>query len=189
MPSPQLLVEGRKWLQQITTTVMSGRPTLTQHRELLTLAGWLTLLVGCVENDMGERRKAEATRRAALTIGTEADALEISGWAHEMLAWFRLTDGDQRGVIAASQAGIALAPSHGVAVQLYAQEAKAFARVGDRRSVEVALDAGRKLLEGMPYPENLDNHFVVDLQSSTTTQWTAIAFSAKTSALKPLPTK
>lgn len=30
------------------------------------------------------------------------------------------------------------------------------------RQVEVALDKGRRLLEGMPYPENLDNHFVVD---------------------------
>ncbi|MEV5186667.1 hypothetical protein [Streptomyces werraensis] len=26
----------------------------------------------------------------------------------------------------------------------------------------MALDKGRRLLEGMPYPENLDNHFVVD---------------------------
>lgn len=30
------------------------------------------------------------------------------------------------------------------------------------RQVEVALDKGRRLLEAMPYPENLDNHFVVD---------------------------
>ncbi|WP_097257473.1 nitronate monooxygenase [Streptomyces sp. Ag109_G2-15] len=35
-------------------------------------------------------------------------------------------------------------------------------RPHDRRQVEVALDKGRRLLEGMPYPENLDNHFVVD---------------------------
>jgi hypothetical protein len=49
-----------------------------------------------------------------------------------------------------------------VAVQLAGQEAKAWARIGDRRQVEVALDKGRRLLEGMPYPENLDNHFVVD---------------------------
>ncbi|WP_406506867.1 hypothetical protein [Streptomyces sp. NBC_01602] len=45
---------------------------------------------------------------------------------------------------------------------LAAQEAKGWARLGDRRQTEVALDRGRKLLEGMPYPENLDHHFVVD---------------------------
>ena len=43
-----------------------------------------------------------------------------------------------------------------------AQKAKAWARIGDRRQVEVALDQGRALLEQMPYPENLDNHFAVD---------------------------
>jgi hypothetical protein len=34
--------------------------------------------------------------------------------------------------------------------------------MGDRRQTEVALDEGRRILEGLPYPENLDNHFVVD---------------------------
>ena len=33
---------------------------------------------------------------------------------------------------------------------------------GDRRATEVALDKGRKLLEAMPYPDNLDHRFVVD---------------------------
>jgi hypothetical protein len=49
-----------------------------------------------------------------------------------------------------------------VAIQLSAQEAKAWARIGDRRQAEVALDKGRRLLEAMPYPDNLDHHFVVD---------------------------
>ncbi|MEV5907433.1 hypothetical protein AB0M00_00805 [Streptomyces chartreusis] len=79
-----------------------------------------------------------------------------------MRAWFALTTGDYRGVIAAAQAGTELAGHQGVAVQLAGQEAKAWARLGDRRRVEVALDRGRNLLEGMPHPENLDNHFVVD---------------------------
>jgi hypothetical protein len=47
-------------------------------------------------------------------------------------------------------------------VQLLTQEAKAWARIGDRRQTEVALDRGRQLLDSMPYPENLDHHFVVD---------------------------
>ena len=47
-------------------------------------------------------------------------------------------------------------------MQLAAQEAKAWARIGDRRQTEIALDRGRRLLDSLPYPENLDNHFVVD---------------------------
>jgi hypothetical protein len=47
-------------------------------------------------------------------------------------------------------------------VQLFAQEAKAWALIGDHRQTEVALDKGRRLLESLPYPENLEHHFVVD---------------------------
>jgi tetratricopeptide (TPR) repeat protein len=79
-----------------------------------------------------------------------------------MRAWFSLTSGDYRGVIAAAQAGQAAAGTHSVGVQLVAQEAKAHARMGQNREMESALERGRILLDSMPYPENLDNHFVVD---------------------------
>ncbi|MGW1211388.1 hypothetical protein ACWD5F_17345 [Streptomyces sp. NPDC002499] len=131
-------------------------------RPVLALSGWLALLVGWVEYDTGARHAAESTRQAALSLATEADHAEVAGWAHEMRAWFALTTGDYRGVIAAARAGAETAAHHGVAVQLAAQEAKAWAQLGDRRQVEVALDKGRRILEAMPYPENLDNHFVVD---------------------------
>jgi tetratricopeptide (TPR) repeat protein len=161
MPSEQLLIEGRQWLRRVVD-LHSKSLTLAQHREVLALSGWLALLVGCVEYDTGARHAAESTRRAALSLATESGHVEVGGWAHEMRAWFALTTGDYRGVIAAAQAGADLAANHGVAVQLAGQEAKAWARLGDRRQVEVALDKGRRLLEGMPHPENLDNHFVVD---------------------------
>ncbi|MFE3183240.1 XRE family transcriptional regulator [Streptomyces violascens] len=161
MPSAQLLIEGRQWLRRVVE-LHSKSLTLAQHREVLALSGWLALLVGCVEYDSGDRHAADATRRAALSIATEAENAEVAGWAHEMRAWFALTTGDYRGVISAAQAGTDVAGNHGVAVQLAGQEAKAWARLGDRRQVEVSLDRGRRLLEGMPHPENLDNHFVVD---------------------------
>jgi tetratricopeptide (TPR) repeat protein len=161
VPSEQLLVDGRDWLRQITG-LLDGHLTLPQHREVLTQAGWVALVLGCVEYDMGMRTQSEATRKAALSLGDEAGNGDIIGWAHEMRAWYALTQGNYRGAIQAASAGQDAAPSHGVAVQLLAQRAKAWARVGDRRQVEVALDAGRRVLEGLPYPENLDNHFVVD---------------------------
>jgi tetratricopeptide (TPR) repeat protein len=161
MPGPQLLIEGRQWLRRVVE-LRDKSLTLKQHREVLALSGWLALLVGCIEYDMGERQVAESTRRAALSLASEADHAEVAGWAHEMRAWFALTTGDYRAVIAAAQAGAELAPHHGVAVQLAAQEAKAWARIGDRRQTEVALDKGRRLLESLPLAENLANHFVVD---------------------------
>ncbi len=73
-----------------------------------------------------------------------------------------LTTGDYQGVVTAARSGTDVAPHQAVTVQLATQEAKAWARIGDRRQTEVALDSGRRLLESLPYPENLDNHFVVD---------------------------
>lgn len=161
MSSAALRTEGQEWLGRITR-LLDGRLTLSQHREVLTLAGWLALLVGCVEYDIGDRPSAESTRQAALSLGLEADNAEVIGWAHEMSAWFALTQGDYKRVIVAAEAGRNATRTHAVAVQLAAQAAKAWARVGDRRQLEVALDQGRNLLDAMPYPNNPDHHFVVD---------------------------
>src|SRR5260370_40049296 len=66
MPAGQLLTEGRAWLKRITT-LQGQRLTMKQHREILILAGWVALLVGCVEYDTGDRHAAETTRQAALS--------------------------------------------------------------------------------------------------------------------------
>jgi tetratricopeptide (TPR) repeat protein len=161
MASAQLHAEGQGWLRRLTA-LLDKRLTLSQHQEVLTLAGTVALLLGCVEYDMGKRPEAEATRRAAFSLGQEADNAEVMGWAQEMRAWYALTQGNLHGVVAAAQAGEAIAPNRSVAVQLAAQRAKAWARMGDRRQVELALDQGRRLLEGLPYPDDLDHHFVVD---------------------------
>jgi hypothetical protein len=161
LPPEQLLLEGRQWLRRITG-MLDRRMTLTQHQEILAMAGLLAELVGCVEYDTASYQLAESTRRAALSLGEESGDREVIGWAHEMRAWFALTQGDYRGVLRAADTGESQAPGTRAAVQLAAQRAKAWARIGDRRQVEVALDQGRAMLERMPYPDNIDHHFVVD---------------------------
>jgi tetratricopeptide (TPR) repeat protein len=161
MPAAELLVEGKAWLRRMIA-MLDRRLTLGQHREILTMARWLAALVGCVQYDITDRTAAEATRKAAWNLGEESGNAEIMGWSQEMRAWFALTKGNYRAVLDAAEVGQAAAPGGPAAVQLYAQKAKAWARIGDRRQVEVALDQGRALLEQLPYPENLDNHFAVD---------------------------
>ncbi|MGH3611152.1 MAG: XRE family transcriptional regulator [Pseudonocardia sp.] len=156
-----LITTSREWLNQLTR-LLDERLTLSQHRDVLDAAGWLTLLIGCLEYDTGQVRAAEATRVGALTLGTEADNAGVIAWAHEMRAWFALTNGRYREVIAAAQAGQDAAPGRSVAVQLLGQEAKAWARMGNQRNVVQALEKGRVLLNSLPYPERPDNHFVVD---------------------------
>jgi hypothetical protein len=172
MPAEMLLIEGRQWLSRITS-MLDRRLTLDQHRELLSLSGWLAALVGCVEYDSTNRAAAEATRRAALSLGQDSGNAEVAAWAHEMRAWFALTRGDYRGVIAAADAGHAVAPNTSAAVQLHAQKAKAWARIGDRRQVEVALDQGRALLERLPIQRISTTTSPWIQPSGTSTPWTA----------------
>jgi hypothetical protein len=160
-PSGQLLTEGRKWLGRVTH-LLDRRLTLDQHRDVLRQAGFLALLVGCLEYDQGLTTSAEASRTLALSLGSESGSTEVVGWAFELQAWQALTQGDFRTTIAAGEAGQAVAPSQGPSVQLAAQAARAWARIGQRREVEVALDRSRNLLESLPTAENPDNHFVVD---------------------------
>jgi tetratricopeptide (TPR) repeat protein len=160
-PSEQLRIEGQAWLRRITS-LLDRRLTLAQHHEILSLAGTVALLLGCVEYDTGRVRAAESTRRAALSLVAEAGDTGQMGWAHEMRAWYSLTQGDYAGVIAAAETGRAITRRSSAAVQLAAQQAKAWARIGDRRRVEVSLSQGREILDALPYPDDLDNHFVVD---------------------------
>ncbi|WP_158073393.1 helix-turn-helix transcriptional regulator [Actinophytocola xanthii] len=157
----ELLATGKAWLGRATEMV-ENRLTLAQHRDVLRNAGMLALLVGCLEYDLGAIRAAEAARRTAMSIGKEAGDPGIVGWSQEMLAWFQLTAGNLRGVVSTADAGVAAAGSRSVAVQLYGQQAKAYARMGMTEKVHEALEHGRVLLDELPYPDRPDNHFVVD---------------------------
>ncbi|MQA10221.1 MAG: hypothetical protein GEU98_17040 [Pseudonocardiaceae bacterium] len=157
----ELIRTGKEWLGKMTE-LLDNRLTLAQHRDVLNNAGMLALLVGCLEYDLGDARSAEATRRMAMELGKESGDSGIVGWSHEMLAWFNLTAGNFRAVISAAEAGALAAPSHSVAVQLYGQQAKAYARMQMPEKVHEALEEGSALLDRIPYPDKPENHFVVD---------------------------
>lgn len=157
----ELMANGKEWLGRVTE-LLGNRLTLAQHRDILNNAGMLALLVGCLEYDVGDAPSAEATRRMAMGLGKESGDPGIVGWAQEMLAWFHLTAGNHRAVIPAAEAGILAAPSRSVAVQLYGQQAKAYARMGMPEKVHESLENGRALLDELPYPDRPDHHFVVD---------------------------
>ncbi|MEU3603698.1 helix-turn-helix domain-containing protein [Streptomyces sp. NPDC006798] len=161
MPAADLHRQTRAGLQHVTG-LLQGRTTLSQHRDLLVSAGWLFLLGGCLEYDMGQRQAAELSRSAALRIGQEAGHGEISAWSWELGAWFALTQGRYQDVIDCVNIGHQSDSTHSIGVQLYAQSAKAYARMGKAREVRAALDAGRARLERLPRPEHREHHFVID---------------------------
>ncbi|MCP2265590.1 hypothetical protein ACFQHV_00890 [Promicromonospora thailandica] len=157
----ELRAEGLTWLGRITR-LLDQRLSFRQHRDLLSLSGRLALLVGCVEYDAGQHAAAESTRRYALDLAHEVDDHDVAGWGHEMAAWFALTSGDLHRVVAAAEHGLEVAGARGVSAQLAAQAAKAWARLGNGRQVELSLERGRAVLEALPMPANPDDHFVVD---------------------------
>jgi transcriptional regulator with XRE-family HTH domain len=157
----ELRSEAHDWLREIGR-VLRQPIGLRQHQEALVAAGWLALLIGCTEYDLGMRAAAESTRVTAAKLGREAGANAIVGWSFEMSAWFALTQGRYDHVLDATGAGNAVAGSDSVAVQLIGQEAKALGRMGDVRGLRSALDRGRRLLDRVDRPFRIENHFAVD---------------------------
>jgi len=90
--------------------LLAGRLTLAEHRHLVVASGWLSLLLACLQFDLGDREAAEATRDAALQLGREGGHEEIMGWSFELLAWFALVDGNYRDTINLAEAGLTIAP-------------------------------------------------------------------------------
>lgn len=152
--------EAHQWLHHVGDLLR--RPVgLSAHQELLVAGGWLALLTGCVEYDLGMQVAAESTRTAAVQLGLEAGHPEIAGWGHEMTAWFALTQGRFRQAVDAAQRGQQVATSSSAHVQLIAQEVKAKARLGET-GLGTVLANGKEILERLPYPDRPDNHFKVD---------------------------
>lgn len=157
----ELKADANHWLQYISG-LLAGSCTLKEHRELLVISGWLMLLIGCIEYDVGRKRHAELGRAAAFRIGQETGHGEIIAWTFEMNAWFALTQGDLDRVADFSDAGSKAAPNTSVVVQLAAQAAKAAARMGQKETVHRILDNGYRLLGQHDHPSRPENHFVID---------------------------
>lgn len=160
-PAEDLRADAHRQLEYVERLI-SGPTTLSEHRELLVIAGWLSLLIGCVNYDLGLSRDAESARSAAYQLGKEAGNGEIMAWAFEMSAWFAITQGRLKSVVDYATAGQDVAPHASVAIQLAAQAAKAQARMGDKSAVRRELDKGARLLEGHEHPRRPENHFVID---------------------------
>jgi tetratricopeptide (TPR) repeat protein len=157
----QLLGESRVWLSR-TITMLDRKLSIAQRRGILSSAGWLAALTGCLEYDCANRKAAKLSCATTWNLGKESGNADVMAWSQEMRAWFALTAGDYRGVLDAAETGLAVAPRSNAAAQLHAQKAKAWARLGDRCQVEAALDHCQAALDQLPHPENPDNHFAID---------------------------
>jgi len=158
-------------------TLLDGRTTLAQRRQLMAFAGWLSLLTAIVNVDLHRRRAAAANLDAARTIGQELDHPELLAWAIEIEAWQALTDHRYGEAAALCRTGREPAPADTSAhVQLAVQEARASARLGLAPETHRLLDEAADALDRMPPPEHPEHHFVFDpckmvAYTATTLAW------------------
>lgn len=74
---PEELREDAHHQLEDIQSLLAGRTRLSEHRELLVIAGWLSLLIGCVNYDLGLARHAETARTTAAQLGREAGHSDI----------------------------------------------------------------------------------------------------------------
>ncbi|MGH8909115.1 MAG: hypothetical protein ACRD0K_22140 [Egibacteraceae bacterium] len=159
---PELLIPRVKRQLRYIKHLLGAPVTLTQRRELIIDGGWLALLLACLQFDVGDKPAAEASRDAAYQLGLEGGHQELMAWTYELLAWFALVEGEYPRAIDNARAGRELAPHTSAGVQLAVQEAKAWAKLGDRGGAEEAMRQGGAALSRLPTPSHPDHHFVFD---------------------------
>jgi tetratricopeptide (TPR) repeat protein len=160
--SPALLAPRIQRRLHEVKRLLSGKVTLSQHRHLLVAGGWLSVLLACLQFDMGEQEGAQETRDAAFQLGREAEHQEIMAWSFELLAWFALVQGHYEQTIDYSRTGLLLAPNTSAGVQLAVQEAKGWSHLGNRDEAEQAMRRGGATLAKLPVPSHPEHHFVFD---------------------------
>ena len=105
--------------------------TLAEHRRLLIVAGWLSLLAATTLIDLHRDHAAAAHLRTAAQLARETGHAEIAAWCLETQAWQVLTAGDYQQAAGISRAAQRIAPRDGSAfIQAIAQEGRAWARLG-----------------------------------------------------------
>lgn len=175
-PPRELLPQIRTHLRYVAELV-DKRATLTQRRRLLVIGGWLSLLAATVNIDLHRRAAAAAHLATAVALAEHAGHTEIAAWCLETQAWDAVTEGDYRLAVDLAQAGQRVAP-HGSSamIQATAQEGRAWARLGDRRTTVHALDRVERLVSPRPAPDRAEHHYQYDpakqhAYTATTLAW------------------
>jgi tetratricopeptide (TPR) repeat protein len=156
--------ELQQKLKRLYTRLMrlrQGRMTFAQHKELIALSGWVTALLACVDWDMNEREAAETARAATFRFAKEIEHTELVAWSYEMQAWFALTDGRYSDVTSIAKAAQTIGGENSAIVQLIMQEARGWAKLGNRKAAESAMERGYNLLQKLP-PIDYPRHFIYD---------------------------
>lgn len=161
----------------VVRRLLDGRVTLAQQRRLLVAGAWLAVLRATVHIDLRQRFAAAAHLRAARDLAEHAEHGEIQAWCLETRAWDVFTQGDYRSAFDLSNQAQRVAPKGSSArIQATAQEARAWARMGEVGATRRALDRVERLTANLPVPERAEHHHRYDpvkaaAYTATTLAW------------------
>ncbi|MEJ3742826.1 helix-turn-helix transcriptional regulator [Actinomycetes bacterium KLBMP 9797] len=179
-----LLQRTRQHLAYVVRLV-EARKTLAQHRRLLVVGGWLSLLAATVSIDLRRPAAAGARLGTAQQLAEHAEHREIRAWIMETQAWDRLNVGvgDYVAAVELSQRAQAIAPRGSSAfVQATAQEARAWARMRRQAETREALDRLNDLVSSLPVPERPEHHYRYDPNKAISYTATTLAWAGDPAA-------
>ncbi len=171
-----LLDRVRGYLRYVSR-LLDARMTLAEHRRLLVVGGWLSLLAATTLIDLHREHAAAAHLHTAAQFARETGHAEIAAWCLETQAWQVLTAGDYRRAVDISLAAQRIAPKSGSAfIQATAQEGRAWARLGAGPETRSALGRVEALVSPLAVPDRPEHHYRYDPAKSEAYTATTLAW-------------
>jgi transcriptional regulator with XRE-family HTH domain len=181
-PPDRLLQRVRKHLAYFERLV-DARKTIDQHRRLLVVGGWLSLLRATLHVDLRQGVSAGAHLDAAVELAGQAGHCEIEAWCFETRAWQVLTGGDFRQAIELARRSQTIAPAgSSVLIQATAQEGRAWARLRDGAQTSAALSRVERLAGNRPRPVHPEHHYQYDPAKAHSYAATTLAWAGDPAA-------
>ncbi|MEU1786695.1 helix-turn-helix transcriptional regulator [Streptomyces sparsogenes] len=182
-PPQELLQRVRRHCSYVAR-LLDGRKTLAEHRRLLVVGGWLSLLGATLHIDLKQEHSATARLQTAVALAREAEHREIEAWCFETEAWRVLTDGDYARAAELSRTAQSIAPAGTSAlIQATAQEGRARARLGNGKETYSAIDRVQQMSAALGFPERpMEHHYQYDPAKSLAYTATTLAWLGDSAA-------
>ncbi len=134
--------------------VLSHKHTFAQQQKLYSAAAWLSALIGHCSFDVGESfGVTDGHLTTALHLASEIDDRGLISWIRGTQALSAIFTNRPRAAIEYAQSGQSMAHERSIMnVRLLAQEARAHARLGDRKLAEKCMGAAETSFDGVDEP-------------------------------------
>src|SRR6266498_1822781 len=134
--------------RQLVDGMLDQRQPASRRRHLHLVAGWLSALLGNLSFHLGDYRPARMHLGTAWRLGQAAGHNGLVAWVRGAQSMVELYDDHPEEALRMAREGQALAPNPLVRAQLASWgEARALARMGDRRGVLEAIARGSRAIE------------------------------------------